>query len=137
MKQLKVTVDGKVYEVSVEILGEDASAPAAPAPRRSGGTAPATAARATTPPVAAAAPPPTAAAGGGSGAGDVPSPLSGKVVSIDAPEGTEVAAGDNVMTLEAMKMNTSVTAPKAGKVTKVHVSEGQGVDEGSPLLTIE
>ncbi|MFW5883162.1 MAG: biotin/lipoyl-containing protein [Verrucomicrobiota bacterium] len=133
MKQLKITVDGKVYDVAVEILdeGDTSAAPAAPARRTA---APMAAARASG--AATAAPMPAAAPAAGGGAGDVPSPLAGKVVSVDAPVGTEVKAGDTVMTLEAMMMNTSVSAPQDGKVTAVHVSEGQGVDEGQPLLTI-
>jgi biotin carboxyl carrier protein len=64
------------------------------------------------------------------------SPLAGKVVSIDKAVGAAIKAGDVLMTLEAMKMNTSVTATDAGTVTKVLVSAGDSVEEGQPLLVV-
>ncbi|MCD8482497.1 MAG: acetyl-CoA carboxylase biotin carboxyl carrier protein subunit [Verrucomicrobia bacterium] len=85
-----------------------------------------------------AAPAPAAAAKSpaAAGAGDVTSPLAGKVVSIDAPVGTAVKAGDKVITLEAMKMNTVVSASSDGTVKAILVNPGDSVEEGQPLLTI-
>jgi biotin carboxyl carrier protein len=59
------------------------------------------------------------------------------VVSIDVPIGAEVTAGQQVITLEAMKMNTVVSAPAGGTVKAVHVAAGDSVEEGQALLTIE
>lgn len=131
MKKLKVTVDGKVYEVSVEIEGEaSAAVPAAPAP------APVVSAPVAAPaaaPVPAPAPAPAAVSAGGSG---VPSPLAGKVVSIDTKVGAAVKDGDQILTIEAMKMNTYIYANKAGTISAINVSVGDGVEEGQVLAVI-
>ncbi|MDL5048080.1 biotin/lipoyl-containing protein [Oscillatoria amoena NRMC-F 0135] len=63
-------------------------------------------------------------------------PLSGVVVTVNAPVGTVVAEGDTVITLEAMKMYTAVCAHKAGTVKEILVNAGQSVDEGQALATI-
>jgi biotin carboxyl carrier protein len=126
MKKLRITVEGRAYEVLVETLDEAAPAlpaayvpPAAPAPA----------------PVAAPAPS-AAAAPAASGPGDVPSPLAGKVVSIDVALGQSVASGAQVATVEAMKMNTFIYAPKAGTVAAVLVAPGDGVEEGSVIMRL-
>ena len=126
MKKLRVTVEGKVYEVLVEILDEGTQT-AAPIP-----VAPATVA-----PVAPVAPAPVAKAAVNPAApGDVVSPLAGKLVSIDVKLGDSVAEGAQVATIEAMKMNTYIYAPKAGKVTATLVTPGDGVEEGTVVLRI-
>lgn len=128
MKHLKVTVEGKTYEVEVEILDE--GAPAAPAPRRvsSGGGS-----RVAAP---VAAPKPKAAAPAPSGGGAVGSPLAAVVVSIDVNVGDAVEEGQKLITLEAMKMNTIVVAPAAGTVKAVLVKAGDGVEEGQSLIEV-
>jgi len=127
MKKLRVTVEGKVYEVLVEILDEGTQQTAAPMP-----VAPATVA-----PVAPVAPAPVAKAAINPAApGDVVSPLAGKLVSIDVKLGDTVAEGAQVATIEAMKMNTYIYAPKAGKVTATLVTPGDGVEEGTVVLRI-
>lgn len=128
MKKLRVTVDGKVYEVLVEMLDE--GAPSSPSPNPiPAGRPPAVVAAHT----ATAAPAPVAAS---SGAGSVASPLAGKVVSIDVKAGQTVEEGAQLVTIEAMKMNTYVFAPKAGRVDAILVNAGDGVEEGTPLLRI-
>ncbi len=132
MQKLRITIEDRVYEVLVENLS-DPAAPAASAPRTS---APAPLASPAPAPVAApaAAPRPAAAP---AGAGDIPSPLAGKVVSIDVKPGQRVSAGATLVTLEAMKMNTFVYAPREGVVAAVLVQAGDGVEEGAPLLRLE
>ena len=88
------------------------------------------------PVVAPAASAPAPAAAPAAGAGDVISPLAGKVVSIDVKVGDTVAAGAQVATVEAMKMNTYIYASAAGAVSAIHVAPGDGVEEGAPLLRI-
>lgn len=129
-KTLRISFNGKSYDVVAELLGEDGVAPTTPA--SSGAAAAAVAATPTSAPVPAA---PSAPAAGG--AGDIPSPLAGKVVSIDATVGTAVKAGQAVMTLEAMKMNTVVSAPADGTVSAVHVNPGDGVEEGQLLMSLK
>jgi len=128
MKKLRVTVDGKIFDVTVELLDEMASA----APVRQPVAAP----PAATPVPAAAAPVVAAAPRDPGGAGEVLSPLAGKLVSIDVTAGQEVEEGRQVATVEAMKMNTYVFAPRSGKVTAVIALAGTAVEEGSPLLVI-
>jgi biotin carboxyl carrier protein len=124
MKKLRVTVEGKAYEVLVEILDEGTQS-AAPAP-----VAPATVA-----PVAPAAPV-RPAVQINAAPGDVVSPLAGKLVAYDVKAGDTVKEGAQVATVEAMKMNTYIYAPKAGKVTETLITPGEGVEEGTVLLRI-
>lgn len=132
MKKLRITVDGKAFDVSVELLDQVSSTTAAPAPAPAAAPAPVASA-----PVAAPAPAPApAAAPAAAGAGDVPSPLAGKVVSLDVAPGTAVKAGDQILTLEAMKMNTIIYAPSAGTLTAFCVSAGDTVQEGQALAKI-
>ena len=58
------------------------------------------------------------------------------MVSIDALAGQTVEKGDKLITLEAMKMNTFVTAPKSGTVGALRVNVGDQVEEGQDLLTL-
>jgi len=127
MKKLRVTVDGKTFEVSVEML----DAPVTATPLQS---APVVTSASVSVPVAA--PRPAAAAPAAAGEGSVPSPLSGKVVSVEVQVGQRVIEGAQLLTLEAMKMNTFVYAPKAGTVAAILVNPGDGVEEGAALLTI-
>ena len=129
MKKLRITVDGKVFDVSVELLDQVSSTTAAPAPAPVAAPAPAASA-----PVAAPAPAPAPAAA--AGAGDVPSPLAGKVVSLDVAAGASVKAGDQILTLEAMKMNTIIYAPASGTLTAFCVNPGDTVQEGQALAKI-
>jgi biotin carboxyl carrier protein len=71
---------------------------------------------------------------GHAAAGDVPSPLAGKVVSIDVQPGQHVEANAQLLTLEAMKMNTYVFAPTAGTVKEILAHPGDAVEEGQVLV---
>lgn len=82
-------------------------------------------------PAAAAAP---AASGD---AVPLPSPLPGTVVKIAVAEGDEVAEGDVILVIEAMKMETEIKAPKAGVVREISVSQSQVVAAGDTLAMIE
>jgi biotin carboxyl carrier protein len=126
MKKLRVTVDGTVFDVTVEIVDDGGQIPAA-------ASAPIHAPAAAAAP-AAIAPAPAAAS---QGPGDARSPLAGKVVSIDVQLGQTVAEGAQVATIEAMKMNTYVNAPKAGRVSSIAAKPGDAVEEGATLLVIE
>ena len=106
MKKLRITVEGKTYEVEVEILGSRIASVA---------------------PAAAPAP---------AGANDIVCPLAAVVVAVNVKEGQQVKAGDLLVTLEAMKMNTPVNSPADGTVSKICVSAGQSVNEGEVLLSL-
>ncbi|MGO8702075.1 MAG: biotin/lipoyl-containing protein [Limisphaerales bacterium] len=134
IKKLRVTVDGKLYEVSVEVP-DDLAAPASVPPPFAG--APVSAPPPPSPSPTAAAPPPPASTGQtAAGPGEVRSPLAGRIIAINAQVGQAVKEGDHVVTVEAMKMNTAVTAPKAGKVAEILTTVGSAVDEGQVLLRI-
>lgn len=120
MKNYTITVNGNVYDVTVEEAG---STGAAPAPRKA----------AAAPKAAAAAPAPAA-----SGAGNVKieAGAAGKVFKIEASAGQAVKKGDTVLILEVMKMETAVVAPEDGTVASINVAVGDQVEAGALLATL-
>ena len=127
MRKFNVNVNGKSYAVEVEEVGGVATAPAAVAP------APAAVAPAAPAP---AAPAPAPAAPAAAGKGDpVKSPMPGLVKKLCFANGATVEKGAEIITLEAMKMDTPVVAPKAGVITYC-INEGANVDTGALLCTI-
>ena len=137
MKNYTITVNGNVYDVTVEENGAGGGAPAAAAPRA--------AARAAAP-APAAAPKPSGGAGSikieagaaASGAGNVKieAGAAGKVFKIEASAGQAVKKGDTVLVLEVMKMETAVVAPEDGTVASINVSVGDQVEAGALLATL-
>ena len=122
MKTYTITVNGNVYNVTVE-EGTTSGAPAA---------APVAAPKAA--PAAAPAPAPVAAP---AGAGEqVKSPMPGNILSVNVNVGDTVAEGQVLMILEAMKMENEIMAPKAGKVTSVNVQKGATVESGTLLCVV-
>ena len=120
MKNYTITVNGNVYDVTVEETG---STPSVAAPRRAA-AAPA--------PAAAAAP--KAAAGAGSV--KVEAGAAGKVFKIEAKAGDLVKKGDTILVLEIMKMETPVVAPEDGIVASIDVAVGDSVEAGALLATL-
>ena len=77
-------------------------------------------------------------AGSGSASGTaIKAPLPGVITEICVAEGQEVAAGDTVIVLEAMKMANALQAEKSGKVSAIVVKVGQSVMEDEALVYIE
>jgi biotin carboxyl carrier protein len=68
---------------------------------------------------------------------EVRATLPGLVVSVAVAAGDEVAEGDRLLTIEAMKMQNEVRAPRAGRVAKVSVEAGQAVATGAVLLGLD
>ncbi len=126
MKNYTITVNGNVYEVTVEegFTGA-ASAPkaAAPAPK----AAPAAA------PKAAPAP---AAAPAAAGAVAVTAPMPGKILGVKASAGQAVKRGQVLLILEAMKMENEIVAPQDGTVATINVAVGDSVEPGATLATL-
>ena len=120
MKSYTITVNGNVYDVTVEENGS-VSAPAA-APRRAAA------------PVAPAAAPKAAA--GGAGSVKIEAGAAGKVFKIEASVGQAVKKGDAVLVLEIMKMETPVVAPQDGTVASINVNVGDMVEAGALLATL-
>ena len=70
-------------------------------------------------------------------AGDIRAPFAGNVSAINVKEGQEVAEGQQVMVLEAMKMQTPVISEVAGTVKTISVKVGAALKVGDKLLKIE
>ena len=119
MKSYTITVNGNVYDVTVEENGA-VSAPVA-APRK-----------AVAAPVAA----PKAAPAGAAGSIEVKAGAAGKVFKVEANVGQKMKAGDTVIILEAMKMEIPVVAPEDGTVASINVSVGDSVESGAVMATL-
>jgi acetyl-CoA carboxylase biotin carboxyl carrier protein len=63
--------------------------------------------------------------------------MAGTVKSVMVKVGDAVAAGQQVVMLDAMKMEVPIAAPVGGRVVEVRVAEGQSVQEGQVLLMLE
>ena len=63
-------------------------------------------------------------------------PLAGSVFKILVNEGDEIEAGQVLLILEAMKMETEITAPNAGTIAHIGVAVGDAVQGGQPLVEI-
>jgi glutaconyl-CoA/methylmalonyl-CoA decarboxylase subunit gamma len=126
MKKLRIIIEGRAYDVTVEVLDEGPPAPLRPIAPSPVGSASVGAAATAAPPAAAAPSQP----------GVVHSPLAGKVVSVQAAVGQRVNEGDQLLVLEAMKMNTYIYAPHAGEVAEVLVQAGSMVEEGQVLVRL-
>ncbi|MGI9200983.1 MAG: sodium-extruding oxaloacetate decarboxylase subunit alpha [Woeseiaceae bacterium] len=86
-------------------------------------------------PVAAAAP--AAAPAPAANAGEaLQAVLAGNIFKVHVAPGEEVSEGQPLLVVEAMKMETTVSAPKSGIVTEVYVSDGDVVAVGDPLVAI-
>lgn len=76
-------------------------------------------------------------AGGAGARGEVVrAPIAGKLVKLLVAAGDEVAAGQGVAVLEAMKMENEIRADRGGAVATIHVEPGQSVDTQEPLITL-
>lgn len=120
MKNYTITVNGNVYDVTVE---ENQGAVSTAAPKRV--AAPVAA------PVAAAP-----AASSGAGSVKIEAGAAGKVFKIEKKVGDDVKKGDTVLVLEIMKMETPVVATEDGKVASINVNVGDNVEAGALLATL-
>jgi biotin carboxyl carrier protein len=72
-----------------------------------------------------------------SGRQKIASPMPGKVLRLLARPGDEVAAGQGLLVVEAMKMQNEIRSPKSGRVVSLFVSEGAAVSGGETLAEVE
>ncbi|RUO73376.1 sodium-extruding oxaloacetate decarboxylase subunit alpha [Idiomarina ramblicola] len=115
VEQYDVEVDGKRYNVKVGSTGQlDSVKPASSAETQ----------------------PDSSGEENSSGGETIKAPLAGNIFKVVAKEGTTVKAGDVVLVLEAMKMETDIKAEKDGKVQTLHVKEGDAVTVGDALVTV-
>jgi acetyl-CoA/propionyl-CoA carboxylase biotin carboxyl carrier protein len=118
-RDYKVEVSGKLFDVKV--VGEAVAGGAAPA---AGGRKPPKRER-------------KAGGGGGASSEKLIAPLQGSVFKVVVEEGAEVAEGDLICVIEAMKMENEIVAHRSGKVTALNVTEGAAVSSGDVLAVIE
>jgi biotin carboxyl carrier protein len=78
----------------------------------------------------------TAPARGAHGPGRLTAPMPGRVVRVLEAPGAEVAAGQGLVVIEAMKMENELVSPRAGRVLEVAVLEGQAVEAGALLALV-
>lgn len=122
MKNYTITVNGNVYDVTVEEGGAGSAA----APK------PAAAPKAAAPKAA----PKPAAPTGAAGAVKVNAPMPGKILSVKASAGQAVKKGEVIMILEAMKMENEIVAPQDGTIAGINVSAGDSVEAGAVLASL-
>lgn len=123
-----IVVNGKEYEVELEDFGiSQAAAPVArPAADRPAQPAAPVAHAAG----AASRPSPSGLAG------SITSPLPGLILEVLVREGDEVKAGQDLMVMEAMKMENKIQSPHDGVVRKIFVQQGANVAEGEKLIEV-
>ncbi len=126
--KLKITIDETVYEVDVDVL-EDSPLPP-------GGYA-AAAVRASSAGAVKPPPAPPKAVENLEEARIARSPVHGMVVKVAVHAGEAIQAGDTLLVLEAMKMESAVTADVAGTVQEVRVKAGDKVETGQILVVLE
>ena len=119
MKSYTITVNGNVYDVTVE---ENVGGAVAAPVRKAAPVAP------------KAAPAPKAA--GTAGGIKVTAGAAGKVFKIEANVGQKVSKGDTVVIIEAMKMEIPVVAPQDGTVASIEVAVGDAIEAGAVLATL-
>jgi biotin carboxyl carrier protein len=119
MKSYTITVNGNVYDVTVEETGASSSAPvarkAAPAPK-----------------AAPAAP----KASAGAGSIKVSAPMPGTVKAINVSVGDAVKKGDTILVFEAMKMENQLVAPQDGTVASIDVAVNDSFEAGVSIATL-
>ncbi len=114
MKAYKVTVNGNVYEITIEVVDK---ADIKSAPVQS----------------AAPAPAPVSAPAGGSA---ISAPMPGTILKVNVSNGQAVKKGDTLFILEAMKMENEIPAPCDGVVSGISVAQGASVEAGTALCTL-
>ena len=121
MKNYTITVNGNVYDVTVEEgTGSTAGAAKAAAPKAA----------------APKAAPKAAAPAGAQGAVKVNAPMPGKILKVNVNAGAAVKKGDVLLVLEAMKMENEIVAPQDGTVATINVAVGDSVEPGATLATL-
>ena len=130
--KLNVKIDEKLYEVDVEAVEPEASVPQT---RFYVTGKPSARAAAATTAVPAAAP--KVAETSADESKVCRSPVSGIVIKASAKEGQSLQSGETIMVLEAMKMETNISAPGAVTIAKLLVKEGDSVQSGQALVEFE
>jgi biotin carboxyl carrier protein len=128
-RPISAIVDGEVFEVwPDEGRASAAAAPVAPAPAPQAAPAPAV--------VVSPAPKPAAApvSNGGDKSKQVVAPIPGTILAVHVKEGQEVSFGQELCTLEAMKMKSAIRANRAGKIASIRIATGDRVSQNQTLM---
>jgi len=130
--KLQIGIDGKTYEVEVEVIDDDSGvrAPGYLPPHPIPMTVPSA-------PVPGAPKPPPATGGNVDESKVCHSPVAGVVLRVNVQPGQQLQPNDMMIVLEAMKMETNVTAPVAGQVKSVNVQPGDAVKVNQILVQFE
>ena len=72
-----------------------------------------------------------------SGESNLSAPMPGTILEVLVSEGDEVAAGQTLLVMEAMKMEHKITAPKDGKIESIHFQPGERCEQGSKLISLD
>lgn len=119
--KLRITIDGTTYEADVEVVDEEEEFEEGEGSRYEE-------------PTSAVTVPDVGSAGNGN---ECRSPVMGLVVRVEVEAGQQVVAGQRVMVLEAMKMETHITAPRACRIKNVHVAPSDPVKVDQLLIEFE
>ena len=119
--KLRITINGTTYEADVEVVDEEEEFEESEDARYEQ-------------PISAVTEPDAGSAGNGN---ECRSPVMGLVVRVEVEAGQQVVAGQRAMVLEAMKMETHITAPRACRVKSVHVASGDSVKVDQLLIEFE
>lgn len=128
--KMRITLDGVTYDLDVEFLEEGGEA----VPVRPAAPSPAGAPKAAAKPSAALKPAAPLPEGADK---TVTSPLSGTVFKLLVKVGDSVETNQDLLILEAMKMETNVVAAGPGTIKNIHVAEGDAVTQGQLLMEFE
>jgi methylmalonyl-CoA carboxyltransferase small subunit len=127
--KLQIAIDGKTYEAEVEVLEDDAQ----PRVHNFGPYSPVPATVLPAPTASA----PAAVVETGDESKLSRSPVTGVVIKVNVEPGQAIKANDLLVVLEAMKMETNVTASSAGKVKSVRVAAGDSVKVNQVVVEFE
>ena len=118
MKKYNIKVNGKNYEVEVELVGaEQAAAPVVKTVQE---------------PKPLKAPEPS----GVTGAVKIQAPMPGTIVKVNVKTGDKVTKGQVLCVLEAMKMENEISSPRDGTVSSINISAGAAVESGALLVSL-
>lgn len=136
LKNYKVTVNGKTYDVQVEELNTQGTVSQPVQSAQQPTVSPVQAPVTTSAPQAPKAETPTQNATTPANGAKVESPMPGKILKIMVAQGDTVTEGQQVMVLEAMKMENEIFTTSSGKVAQICVKEGDNVSTGDVLMVI-
>ena len=129
MSKYRITLEGKTYEMEIELVPEE-TAPQSASRREYKGYQ-----NAAADPIVRVMEP-SAQRTTTNATGTVTAPMPGTVVSLCKKEGEKVRTGDVVLVLEAMKMENEIMAPHDATVVQVLVDVGSKVDTGTPIIVL-